>query len=166
MPHKNKLNKMTILAIFRAADPVRQILRDYAAGTGWFWACYNDIFDALSRMPMIDNPHNTIIIARPETFSPDAVAAMDSLLNPNTAHYVLWLDNSHGVLSRQWPLLRPNIHSASNRSQFETLIKTIAPAAQNSPTPDSRPETGRTRFTLQIDPLTNAERDALLGAGL
>lgn len=155
---------ITILAIFRPGDPVRQILRDYAAGAGGVVCCYDHLFDALGRMPIMDNPHTAVIVARPETLTA-AAAAFEPLVNADATHYVLWLDGNDSSL-RQWPLRPSNLHTARTAAEFGDILSRLQPVPVPPSCPKTATPTGRRSMKLNTAPLSEAELDALLGAGL
>lgn len=166
MPQKhNRKNDIIILGIFRTADPVRQILRDYASGFGYSLFCYDNLFDALGRMPIMDNSCTTVIASRSEAAWFD-ITAFETLINPSATYYVLWLDACHWHSVRQWHGRRNGLYSVSSLMQFDALLKTFSaaqlPASQNDPPP--RPASDRRRSVLRTEPLSKEELNALLGA--
>jgi hypothetical protein len=167
MPQKSEMNNATILAIFKPADPLREILRDYAFGKGHVLFCYNDVFDALSRMPIMDSARNTIITARPETLLPNVAAAFEPLVNPDATHCILWLDGDRYPGIGQWHSRPAYLHIADNLARFDAVLKSIRPATRiNHKPPSIPPVPSRRTLNLRAAPLTEEELDALLGAGL
>lgn len=168
MPQKHKKYDTTILAIFRPADPVRQLLRDYASACGHVLCCFDDLFDALSRIPIMDNPRTTVIAARPETLTAEAVAAFESLVNLKTVHYVLWLDGL-GCLDHRLDPFRPaNLHLIDTIHRFDAVLRNIEPAPLNPQKrqPDVPAAPSRRSVNLDAAPLSEEELHALLGAAL
>ena len=168
MPQKhNHKNDITILSVFRPVDPVRQILRDFVSGYGYSLHCYDNIFDALAQMPIMDNPCTTVIAARPEAALFD-VAAFDTLVNPNTTHYVLWLEQGRCQTLRQWHRRQAELHIVENLMQFDALLKTFTSAPQQAPQTclSTPPASDRRRPALRMEPLSKEELNALLGAEL
>lgn len=164
MPSKHDMD-ITILAIFRPGDPVRQILREYAAGARGVLCCYDHLFDALSRMPIMDNPHTAVIVARPETLTADAAGVFEPLVNANATHYVLWMDGTDSSLW-QWPLRPANLHTARTMVEFCDILSRIQPVPVPPSCSKTAAPTGRRPLKLNTAPLSEAELEALLGASL
>lgn len=168
MPQKNEKNSMTILTILRAADPLREVLRDYASVKGIGLLCYSDLCDAIGRMPIANTAGHTFIIARPEGLAPCGPAAFEALLSKENTHYLLWLDHSECPYRPGQQSRHGGLHSIQNIRQLDAFIEhidTTVRTALQSPQND-RPTPPRRPLSLQTEPLSNEELDALLGVGL
>ena len=166
MLQKREPNTTIILAIFRPADPVREVLRDYAFAAGHRLYCYDHLFDAMSCMPIMDNAGTMLIAARTETLTAEAVAAFLPLVNADATHYVFWLDGSDCQGWRQWPLRPANLHAADTVPQFDAVLSSIRPPLCKTPPSESESIPSRRSLTIQPIPLSTAELEALLGASL
>ena len=168
MPQKNEKFNMTILAILRAADPLREVLRDYASVKGFGLLCYSHLYEAISRMPIANTSGLTLIIARPEGLSPHGPAAFETLVSKENTHYLLWLDRSEFPYLPGRQSRHSNLHSIQNLRQLDAFIEPIDKTAQASPKSHQgdRPTPSRRPLSLQTEPLSNEELDALLGVGL
>lgn len=158
----------TIAAIFRPADPVRQMLRDSAFGHGFSISLYDHLLDAVSRIPLTPCAAATLIITRPETLSAEGVAAFDMLLGRESTHYALWLEDSdtHSVL-RQYPLaIRP--HPIENALRLGELLDHIESHRSHAVSQACVPPqlTSCRRPDLPRQPLSSEELEALLEIGL
>ena len=168
IPQKSEKNSMTILTLLRTADPLREVLRDYASVKGFRLLCYSDLCDAISRMPIANTPGHTLIIARPEGLAPCGPAAFEALISKENTHYLLWLDHSECPYLPGWQSRHGGLHSIQNIRQLDAFIEHMDKTAQASPqcVQSDRPTPPRRPLSLQTEPLSNEELDALLGVGL
>lgn len=164
---KNKKYSTVILAIFRPADPVREILRDYASCKGCGLLFYDHLLDALSRMPITDAAPRTLITARPEGLSSDGVAAFEMLMSKDNTHYALWLDRGEYRYTAGRYLRPTLLHNVENLHQFDAILKNIESASQKTPPPclSEPPAIRRRPFSVPSEPLSSEELDALLEIG-
>jgi hypothetical protein len=168
MPQKSEKFSMTILTLLRAADPLREVLREYASVKGFGLLCYSHLYEALSRMPLANTAGHTLIIARPEGFSLYGPAAFETLVSKENTHYLLWLDHSEFLYLPERQSRHSGLHRIHTIRQLDAFIEHIDKTAQASPerVQSNRPTPPRRPLSLQTEPLSNEELDALLGVGL
>lgn len=166
---KSEKSDTTILALFRTADPLREVLQDYAFCKGYGLFCYDHLFDALSRMPIIDRTHKMIVALRPEKLTSGSMAAFEALAGKENTHYVVWIDAGE-CYSPSGRHTRPGkFHCVKNLLQFDALLNSIEiapPTTAQASLPSTPPVPCRNRVNFHAEPLSEDELNALLGAGL
>jgi hypothetical protein len=164
---KNEKNNTTILAIFRAADPLREVLQDYTFCKGYGVIYYDHLFDALSRMPMIENAHITFIVLRPEELTSEGMTAFETLSGNENTHFVVWLGKEERFAAAYHHLRPGKLHCVENLIQLDILLNTIKPALPAEKILSGKsPSSCRNRAEFRAEPLSDEELDALLGVDL
>jgi len=165
---KNMIYSTTIVAIFRPADPMREILRDYASCKGCAVLFYDHQIDAISRMPIASDAHATLIASRPEGLSSGGMAAFDMLTAKDTTHYALWVEHGeHRHAAGHSCHLNP-VHSVENLHQFDALVKSLDSVGHRTPPLGlgKLPVSSGRLLNIPNVPLSAEELDALLEVGL
>ncbi len=124
----------TIYAIFRPADVVRDVLRDYAAHRGCRLTCFSHLWETVSRMPITCHDHTTIITARPERLAPEGIAVLDGLIESTNLVFILWLENGPSLDTIKRHFGKPKLYVSGSIHQFDDILKnleTSGPLCQN-----------------------------------
>jgi hypothetical protein len=159
---------ITIRAFFRAADIMRDILRDYAVSRGYRLTCYTDLWNGISRMPA-NQPHEqgiTVVVARPERFLPEGMAVLDDWLDDGHLFFILWHESEPSSSLLRSYMRQQNLYIAESICQLDAVLKEIE-ATITSPHHE-RGNLGALRHLPRFQPvsLSDDELDALRGAAI
>ncbi|HDS84130.1 MAG TPA: hypothetical protein ENN97_02910 [Phycisphaerales bacterium] len=153
----------TIHAIFRPADVVRDVLRDYAANRGCRLTCYSDLWETVSRMPFTHHDHTTIITARPERLTPEGIAVLEGFIESTNLVFILWLENGPSFSTIKRHFGKQNLYVSDNICQFDDILKNLEKSGLFCQNKLEKSKTVRKHPPIRTVSLSDEELNALRG---